>query len=318
MKVGMDMTMRSPGSIGLTLELEVERLRASDTLYKYGKWHRSDSPYLSPQSIPAVHLSNFQSRHVCPSRTETPTLYHLQAAQDGTSSKWMPECACYTHLAAFRTHGSSHYSTSCNDGAICYPRPTPQPSLGNPQVLSFPVYDPRPITDVSLNPGDYFALQPNSSFNDGWCASNSARPELILAPHVAPLDLKFGVKKDDDNLYLGMHGSYNTDEPIGYKVVIVSGKYESGRWVPSSGIQTPTTDLLANQDESNCDDGCFRPVGLAFDKDGNNLFVTSDTSGEVFLVKRGNGAFSSFKHHPPAVAAALVIPTFLYVLSALL
>jgi glucose/arabinose dehydrogenase len=182
----------------------------------------------------------------------------------------------------------------------------------------YTVYDPKPFTDVSVKPGDYFALQPNSSFNDGWCESNAQPPELILAPHVAPLDMKFGVKKDDNNLYIGMHGSFDTDQPIGYKVVIVSGHYNSGKWAPASGVQTPTTDLLANQDETKCDKGCFRPVGLAFDKDGNNLFVSSDTSGEVFLVKRGNGAFSGFQHHPPAVAVALVFPALLYAISGLL
>lgn len=110
-------------------------------------------------------------------------------------------------------------SSSFHDIVLIVRLTVGQPNAPNASIFAgapycYTVYDPRPITDVTLSPGDYFALQPNSTFNDGWCASNAARPELILAPHVAPLDFKFGVKKDDDNMYVGMHGSYNTDEPI--------------------------------------------------------------------------------------------------------
>jgi hypothetical protein len=42
--------------------------------------------------------------------------------------------------------------------------------------------------------------------------------------------------------------------------MIVSGKYDGGKWTPSAGIQTPSTDLLANQDESNCDEGTRFPL----------------------------------------------------------
>jgi len=176
----------------------------------------------------------------------------------------------------------------------------------------YTVYDTDDITDVSLKPGDYFALQPNSTFNDGWCASNAAKPSLILPPHTAPLDMKFG-KGDDKNLYIGLHGSYNKDTSVGYKVIVVPGSYQDGKWVPSNGVQTGSFDLLANADESSCGNGCFRPVGLAFVEDGNRLYVASDSTGEVFLVRRGNGALSGFKRHPSSVFLA-VLPALVWAL----
>lgn len=78
----------------------------------------------------------------------------------------------------------------------------------------YTVYDPAPITDLSLQPGDYFALQPNSTFNDAWCSTNAAKPSLILPPHTSPLDMKFGVTKDDSNLYIGLHGSFDRETTI--------------------------------------------------------------------------------------------------------
>ncbi|KAJ2925324.1 hypothetical protein H1R20_g11771, partial [Candolleomyces eurysporus] len=180
----------------------------------------------------------------------------------------------------------------------------------------YTVYDPAPITDLSLQPGDYFALQPNSSFNDAWCSANAARPSLILPPHTAPLDMKFGVK-GDNNLYIGLHGSWNRETTIGYKVIVVAGEYSGGKWVPSGGITTGSSDLLTNQNEANCGTGCFRPVGLAFDEDGEKLYVSSDTSGEVFLLKRGSGAFGGFKNHPPSSVMTVVValPALMWALS---
>lgn len=180
----------------------------------------------------------------------------------------------------------------------------------------YTVYNPADITDQSLKVGDYFALQPNSTFNDAWCQTNAAKPSLVLPPHVAPLDMKFGTHKDDNNLYIGLHGSYNADTTVGYKVIVVPGEYSGGRWVPASGVQTPSTDLLANQNEANCGTGCFRPVGLAFGEDGEHLYVSSDTSGEVFLVKRGNGAFGGFKNHPShsVLTLAVALPALVWAL----
>ena len=40
---------------------------------------------------------------------------------------------------------------------------------------------------------------------------------------------------------------------------------------------------MTNANESVCPDNCFRPVGIAFDDQGR-LFVSSDASGEIYVV----------------------------------
>lgn len=51
-------------------------------------------------------------------------------------------------------------------------------------------------------------------------------------------------------------------------------------------------DVLANADESICPDHCFRPVGVAFDDQGR-LFMSSDASGEIYVVVRDETANGS-------------------------
>lgn len=41
--------------------------------------------------------------------------------------------------------------------------------------------------------------------------------------------------------------------------------------------------LMWNADNSQCPNGCFRPVGLVFDAQ-ERLFMTSDTSGELYVL----------------------------------
>ncbi len=55
-----------------------------------------------------------------------------------------------------------------------------------------------------------------------------------------------------------------------------------------SDVLAPSTSerSVRAADESKCTTGCFRPVGLQWDKEGNNLYVASDTSGELFLIRK--------------------------------
>jgi hypothetical protein len=41
-----------------------------------------------------------------------------------------------------------------------------------------------------------------------------------------------------------------------------------------------------------CPDNCFRPVGLAWDSK-DRLFVTSDSTGEIFILERQSGTPTS-------------------------
>lgn len=76
---------------------------------------------------------------------------------------------------------------------------------GYPQCFS--VWYPEDITDVALQPGDWFVQDPRGNYTESWCNANAIKPLLILPPHSAPLDLKFGVRPDDTNLYVPLHGS---------------------------------------------------------------------------------------------------------------
>lgn len=75
------------------------------------------------------------------------------------------------------------------------------------------------------------------------------------------------------------------------------------------GTKTTWKELLGNRNEGSCSsgtvlqmfnlpgsmltlvdgEGCFRPVGLVFNPTGENLYVSSDTTGEVFMLKRNAG-----------------------------
>ncbi|KAJ3500222.1 hypothetical protein NLJ89_g9889 [Agrocybe chaxingu] len=155
--------------------------------------------------------------------------------------------------------------------------------LGNPSAPTgfwggypycFTVWEPNSFIDKTFQVGDWFVQAPNATLTDAWCDNNAVKPIALLPPHTAPLDIKFGVGSDT-NLYVPMHGSWNRNPPQGYKVVIVPGTYSaSGEWSPTVGLaQTKTTwsDLLRNRAENSCNAGCFRPVGLVFSANGENI-----------------------------------------------
>lgn len=67
---------------------------------------------------------------------------------------------------------------------------------------------------------------------------------------------------------------------------------------------TAATDILSNADNDECPTNCFRPVGLAIDQQGR-IFVSSDASGEIYLITRDQAASGS----SPSSAAGGVGPT---------
>ncbi|KAH6903312.1 hypothetical protein BKA70DRAFT_1374051 [Coprinopsis sp. MPI-PUGE-AT-0042] len=153
----------------------------------------------------------------------------------------------------------------------------------------FPVWDPQTIEDSRFSLGQLPSTLPDTEKNDKWCAQNMERPEFLLPPHAAPLDFKFGVGKDT-SLYASMHGNGFYDATKGFKVVSIAGKYDKEGWSPrDERINTTFTEILANDVAKidGCLNGaCFRPLGLAWSSDGQNLYVSSDNTGEVFLVKK--------------------------------
>ena len=60
----------------------------------------------------------------------------------------------------------------------------------------------------------------------------------------------------------------------------------SGQPVDPPTSNTSATTIFANSNNTACPDACFRPTGLAFDKQGR-LFMASDASGEIYVVTQG-------------------------------
>lgn len=82
--------------------------------------------------------------------------------------------------------------------------------------------------------------------------------------------------------------SRDRTDPVGYKLSTIA--FASGSPVAAADSTTSLTDIMANANNSNCPDSCFRPVGLALDSKGR-VFMSSDSTGEIYvLAKTGASA----------------------------
>ena len=73
----------------------------------------------------------------------------------------------------------------------------------------------------------------------------------------------------------------------GYKLSMV--EFSNGEPIEASTSKTGAIDIMANHDVTTCyNSDCFRPVGLAWDSKGR-LFMSSDTTGEIYAIMRKNG-----------------------------
>ncbi|KAF2636722.1 hypothetical protein P280DRAFT_472935 [Massarina eburnea CBS 473.64] len=157
----------------------------------------------------------------------------------------------------------------------------------------FTVWQPSDFKDKSFKVGDWFVQAPNSTFNDDTCDQKATKAALTLFPHSAPIDCKFDA--DNSNMFISFHGSWNRQPTTGFKLVAVPFKKAAdGTVVPVDPITSNTAaqDIFYNPDVTKCagngpsySSGCFRPAGLAWDKEGR-LFMTSDTStnGELWIL----------------------------------
>ncbi|KAK8085812.1 Cellobiose dehydrogenase [Apiospora hydei] len=162
-------------------------------------------------------------------------------------------------------------------------------SIPNTQWYGYPtcwtVGGPDEIKDKSFQIGDQLIQAPNSTFDDSHCAELVKPPSMTFESHQAPLDSKFDAKSE--NLYVALHGSWNRDPPQGYKLVVVPfTTQEDGSYRPVADRSTKRgyTDVLYPESEAACSSStCTRPCGLVWDAAGR-LYMTSDTSGEIFLL----------------------------------
>ncbi|GAB0132525.1 hypothetical protein EsDP_00000958 [Epichloe bromicola] len=119
-----------------------------------------------------------------------------------------------------------------------------------------------------------------SSYTDDWCKSNTIAPSITFGSHLAPLDIKFS--PDGRAALVSFHGSWNRKPPNGYRLSRVA--YSKGFPEADKHSDTAEQELMWNANNTACPKKCFRPVGLVFDGTGKRLFMTSDSSGELYVV----------------------------------
>lgn len=65
--------------------------------------------------------------------------------------------------------------------------------------------------------------------------------------------------------------------------------FSNGEPTAPSTSNTGYMDIMSNADVTQCyNDDCFRPVGLAWDPQGN-LFMSSDETGEIYAIMKKDG-----------------------------
>ncbi|KAK0643959.1 soluble quino protein glucose/sorbosone dehydrogenase [Cercophora newfieldiana] len=129
----------------------------------------------------------------------------------------------------------------------------------------------------SLSVGSLFAPDNVPKATD--CASR--QPGRIHFPsHTAPLDIKWTA--DGMTAYVAFHGSWDRRPADGYRVMKIPFGADGQPVAPLTSRSAATT-IMENANTGSCPTGCFRPVGLAFDKKGR-LFVSSDSTGEIHVI----------------------------------
>ena len=153
--------------------------------------------------------------------------------------------------------------------------------------VCFSVYDPSLLPERgTLQVGNNFALESGDLVNDETCNRDYEPARLTFTAHMAPLDIKFTSRGDRG--FISFHGSWNRDDPQGYKVSYVPWDERTGEPVAESTNNSAIVDVLRNADSSSCSQkGCFRPAGLLLDAKGR-LFVTSDHQGEIWVLDEGD------------------------------
>jgi glucose/arabinose dehydrogenase len=111
--------------------------------------------------------------------------------------------------------------------------------------------------------------------------AKAVKPDYALGSHVTPLGLTFYRGKSfpqhyHDGAFIGMHGSWNRSNLVGYKVAFVP--FQNGK--PSGALEDFLTGFIANPKSSEV---YGRPVGVAVWTDGS-LLVADDAAGKVWRV----------------------------------
>ncbi|PNY24759.1 Uncharacterized protein TCAP_05290 [Tolypocladium capitatum] len=117
--------------------------------------------------------------------------------------------------------------------------------------------------------------------SDASCKADYVAPRLVFQAHSAPLDIKFN--GDGSRAFITFHGSWNRKSPVGYRIASVAFNGKTGEPSAARDSTSAAVDVLSSPDLGGCPDGCFRPVGLAWDSKGR-LWASSDSTGEIFVL----------------------------------
>lgn len=74
----------------------------------------------------------------------------------------------------------------------------------------------------------------------------------------------------------------NRKSPVGYMLASVT--FAGGQPTSPPTSTTALRRMLSNADEAACPDACFRPVGLAVDGTRGRVFMSSDATGDIWIL----------------------------------
>jgi hypothetical protein len=165
------------------------------------------------------------------------------------------------------------------------------PAKENTNWFGYPtcytVFAPDSISDRRFAVGDQFVLEPNATYSDDTCAQRSVPAKLALQAHTAPLDAAFN--HNFTSLYVTLHGSWNRNSSVGYKVIEVPFMNGANGFGPKAPLNSTYgwTDIFWNPDEEHCSTTqCFRPVSIAKDR-YERMYITSDSGAEGEIIMLG-------------------------------
>jgi glucose/arabinose dehydrogenase len=120
--------------------------------------------------------------------------------------------------------------------------------------------------------------------------AQAVKPDYGLGSHVAPLGLVFSQQTSlppqyRSGVFIGEHGSWDRDPPVGYKVVYIP--FQNGR--PSGPPQDVVTGFVSDDAKTR-----GRPVGVAIDKTGA-LLVADDVGNAVWRVSAASSNSAALK-----------------------
>jgi glucose/arabinose dehydrogenase len=109
--------------------------------------------------------------------------------------------------------------------------------------------------------------------------AQAVRPDYGLGSHVAPLGLVFSQGDSlpaqyRSGVFIGEHGSWDRDPPVGYKVVYIP--FIDGR--PNGPPQDVVTGFISNDGKTR-----GRPVGVAIDRTGG-ILIADDVGNTIWRV----------------------------------